>query len=133
MKSIGPTELFANCPSSIYGTVVFYARAILNLPCTAKVKPEAVLCTAQVETVAVLCSAHVKSEAVLCTAQVKTEAEEVDDINIGLRIMNEELNIQENISPRCFDNLGRQMSCPDQLDNKVIKKKTKSGDFIIVK
>jgi hypothetical protein len=82
-------EAIAYLPSSIYGTGVFYARAILNL--------------------------------------------EVDDVNIGLRIRNEELNIQKNNSPRCFDNLGRQMSCPDQLDNKVIKKKTKSGDFIILK
>ncbi len=44
MKSIPSTQPFANCPSSIYGTGVFYARAILNL--------------------------------------------EVDDENIGLRIMN---------------------------------------------
>ncbi len=82
-------EAIAYLPSSIYGTGVFYARAILNL--------------------------------------------EVDDENIGLRIRNEELNIQENATPRCFDNLGRQMNCPDKLDNKVIKKKTKSGDFIILK
>lgn len=122
MKSIPSTQPFANCPSSICGTGVFYARAILNL-----------LCTAQVETVAVLCSAHVKSEAVLCTAKVKTEAEEVDDENIGLRIMNQELNIQENTTPRCFDNLGRQINCPDKWNPNVIKKRTKSGDFIIVK
>ena len=89
MKSIPSTQPFASLPSSIYGTGVFYARAILNL--------------------------------------------EVDDINIGLRIMNEELNVLENTSPRCFDNLGRQISCPDKLDPNVIKKKTKSGDFIIVK
>ncbi len=100
MKSIPSTHLFSNCPSSIYGTGVFYARAILNLPCTAKVKPE---------------------------------AEEVDDINIGLRIMNEELNIQDNTTPRCFDNLGRLINCPNWWDPNVIKKKTKSGDFIILK
>jgi hypothetical protein len=89
MKSIPSTQPFANCPSSIYGTGVFYARAILNL--------------------------------------------EVDDENIGLRIMNQELNIQENTTPRCFDNLGRLINCPNWWDPKVIKKKTKSGDFIIVK
>ena len=75
MKLIPSTQLFANCPSSIYGTGVFYARAILNLPCTAQVKSEAVLCTAQVETVAVL-----------CTAKVETIKVEVDDIN-GIGIM----------------------------------------------
>ncbi len=89
MKSIPSTQLFANCPSSIYGTGVFYARAILNL--------------------------------------------EVDDENIGLRIRNEDLNIQVNNSPRCFDNLGRQINCPDKWYPNVIKKKTKSGDFIIEK
>jgi hypothetical protein len=47
--------------------------------------------------------------------------------------MNEELNIQDNTTPRCFDNLGRQINCPDELDNKVIKRKTKTGDFIILK
>ena len=58
---------------------------------------------------------------------------EVDDENIGLRIRNEYLNTQENTTPRCFDNLGRQINCPDKWDAKVIKRKTKSGDFIIVK
>ena len=53
--------------------------------------------------------------------------------NIGLRIRNEYLNTQENTTPRCFDNLGRQINCPDKWDAKVIKRKTKSGDFIIVK
>ncbi len=49
------------------------------------------------------------------------------------RIRNEYLNTQENTTPRCFDNLGRQINCPDKWDAKVIKRKTKSGDFIIVK
>ena len=89
MKLIPSTQLFANFPSSIYGTGVFYARAILDL--------------------------------------------EVDDENIGLRIRNEDLNLHENRIPRCFDNLGRQINCPDKLDPYVIKKKTKLGDFIIVK
>jgi hypothetical protein len=58
---------------------------------------------------------------------------EVDDENIGLRIKYDDLIIQENKSPRCFDKLGRQIGCPDKSDFSVIKKKTKLGDFIIVK